>query len=41
MDIRTVIGTEQVTRRRLEGVPSWIVERALKEEHDANLMEAY
>lgn len=40
-DIKRIIGSDQVTRRRLEGVPAWIIERSLKEEHDSNWKDAY
>lgn len=39
--IKNTIGSEQVTRRRLKGIPAWIVQKALKKEHEGNRLEAY
>lgn len=39
--IKDTIGTAQVTRRRMEGVPSWIMQKALMAEHDDNWKDAY
>lgn len=35
------IGTDQVTRRKLEFAPSWIVEEALDQEFRANWENSY
>lgn len=40
-DIKSLIGSEQVTRKRLEGILAWIVERALNVEQDDNWKDAY
>lgn len=40
-DIKALIGAEQVTRRRLEGIPAWIIQQALGKEHQDNWSEAY
>lgn len=35
------MGNEQVTRRRIEGMPSWVAEKSVRTEHDDNWMDAY
>lgn len=40
-EIRDTIGTTQVNRKRLEGAPAWIVQKALDAEHNDNWKEAY
>lgn len=41
LDIKALIGAEQVTRGRLEGIPAWIIEKSLCIEHEDNWKEAY
>lgn len=39
--IRRTFGTGQVTRHKLEGIPAWIVQKAVDKKHDKNWETAY
>eukprot|EP00177_Eucheuma_denticulatum_P007832 GFKZ01014258.1.p1 GENE.GFKZ01014258.1~~GFKZ01014258.1.p1 ORF type:complete len:1202 (-),score=97.36 GFKZ01014258.1:1881-5486(-) len=40
-EIYDVLGSQQVSRRKMEFAPSWILEEAFKAEHDSNWAGAY
>ena len=40
-DIYGILGSEQVTRRKLECAPPWVVEKAVKSEYNSNWADAY
>lgn len=40
-DIHGILGSEQVTRRKIEGAPPWVIQKAVKTEYDSNWADAY